>query len=152
MPLNLEQDWFKGEKLSEGQAFLAKTNTSKLPDIIEDDPQDIIQDPLGIDRDRNIIANRTVIEQGQEGSMHIYEDEVASYDLDGSSGFLSGLNTMSYRDELLYQDPTLYILGTRTETETTTLNTIPTFLFFNYFFLNTFGGRQPLLLYLQGRS
>ena len=110
MPLNLEQDWFKGEKLSEGQAFLAKTSTSQLPDIIEDDPQDIIQDPLGIDRDRNIIANRTVIEQGQRGEYAFYEDEVASYDLDGSSGFLSGLNTMSYRDELLYQDPTLYIL------------------------------------------
>ena len=140
MPLNLEQDWFKGERLAEGQAFLAKKSTLGLPDLLEDRPQDIIQNPLGIDRDRNIIANRVVKELGHRGEYAFYEDEVASYNLNGSSGFLNDLNIMSYKDEMLHQDPTLYILGPRTETETSTVNTIPTYLFFNYLFLNTFGG------------
>jgi hypothetical protein len=138
-PLDLNQEWFKGEELAEGQAFLAKTDTSKVTELSENDPDALIQNPLGIgteDQDRNIIANRLVQEEGQRGELAFYEDEVARYDLDGIRDF----NPAQYEDRLLYTDPTLYILSPRAEVETSTVNTIPTYLFFNYFFLNTFGG------------
>lgn len=78
---------------------------------------------------------------GIEGELTFYEDVVTGYDLDGRDGFTNEYNPHVPQDELLYQDPTLYVLGPLSQVEVgSPVNTIPTYLFFNYFFLNLFGG------------
>lgn len=142
-PLNLDQDWNKGEKLVEGQAFLALKDTSTLPFLIESSPEEIIENPLGLgnnEGDRNILSSRKVEESGNYGEMSFYDDSAVNYDIDGVDGFSLDYNFMQYEDTVLYADPTLYILGPRVEIETSLVNTIPTYLFFYYSFLINFGG------------
>lgn len=142
-PLNLDQTWHKGDILVEGQAFVGLKDTSTLPLLIENTPEEIIQNPLGLgadEGDRNILSSRKVDESGVYGELTFYEDSAVEYEIDGTDGFTSDYNPIQYEDTLLYQDPTLYILGPRVEVESNLVNTIPTYLFFNYFFLSTFGG------------
>jgi hypothetical protein len=142
-PLNLNQTWHKGDTLVEGQAFVGLKDTSTLPFLIENTPEEIIQNPLGLgtdEGDRNILSSRKVDESGEYGELTFYEDSAVEYEIDGTDGFANDYNPIQYQDTLLYQDPTLYILGPRVEVESNLVNTIPTYLFFNYFFLNTFGG------------
>jgi hypothetical protein len=69
---------------------------------------------------------------GVEGELTFYEDVVTEYELDGRDGFTNDYNPHVPQDEWLYPDPTLYILGPRSVIETATVNTIPTYLYFNY--------------------
>jgi hypothetical protein len=144
-PLTYEGSWFKGETLAEGQAFLQYTDVDVLPNISESTPEELIENPLGLDvngedADRRIYAKRQLSSTGVRGELSFFEDSFSSLSISGSNlGFLHDLNKPQ-EDTLLYQDPTLYLLGPLSALETTTFNTIPTHLFFNYTFLNDLGG------------
>jgi len=69
---------------------------------------------------------------GVEGELTFYEDVITGYELDGRDGFTNDYNPHVPQDEWLYPDPSLYILGPRSVIETATVNTIPTYLYFNY--------------------
>lgn len=92
------------------------------------------------DEIRSVYSMLDTQTSGVEGELTFYEDVVTGYDLDGRDGFTSDYNPHCPQDELLYQDPTLYILGPRSQVEVGQVNTIPTYLYFNYISLNLFGG------------
>lgn len=142
-PFKANLDWYKGDKLGEGSAFYKQTSTLDLGSFEESDPQDYMTNPLGLvpDQIRSIYSMLDTQTSGVEGELTFYEDVITGYELDGRDGFTNDYNPHDPQDEILYQDPTLYILGPRAQVEEGgSVNTIPTYLYFNYFFLNLFGG------------
>lgn len=155
-PFSSDLDWYKGEKLAEGQAFFKHTKTSDLHSLIESTPEEYMQNPLGVPSDLTIRSvysmNETTI-VGIEGELDFYEDKVIGYefkqDEDGRDGFASEYNTQCPQDEVLYPDPTLYVLGPISGTSGGgSVNTIPTYLFFGYFMLNDGDGNSDLVYHL----
>lgn len=136
-PLVLDQDWFKGERLAEGQAFWELQNSD-----IENTPSEIHQDPLGIepDQNRSKYAQRKIEESGSLGELDFFTDNLTRYELDGRDGFTYEYNPHQPYDEVVGQDYSVYKLGPIQVTEGASFNTIPTYLYFYYFFLNNFGG------------
>ena len=136
-PLVLDQDWFKGERLAEGQAFWELQNSD-----IENTPSEIHQDPLGIepDQNRSKYAQRKIEESGTLGELDFFTDSLTRYDLDGRDGFAYEYNPYQPYDEIVGQDYSVYKLGPLSVVDGETFNTIPTYLYFFYFFLNNFNG------------
>lgn len=142
-PFSADLDWYKGDKLGEGAAFYKHTSTLDLGAFTESTPEEYMTNPLGLapDQIRSIYSMEDTQTSGIEGELTFYEDVVTEYELDGRDGFTNDYNPHDPQDELLYQDPSLYILGPRSQVEVgNPVNTIPTYLFFNYSFLNLFGG------------
>lgn len=143
-PFSSDLDWYKGEKLAEGQAFFKHTKTSDLHSLTESTPEEYMQNPLGVPSDltiRSVYSMNETTNVGVEGELDFYEDKVTKYefkqDEDGRDGFASEYNTQGTQDEVLYPDPTLYVLGPISGSSSGgSVNTIPTYLFFGYFMLN----------------
>lgn len=146
-PFSADLDWYKGDKLGEGAAFYKHTSTVNevngevnvdLGAFTESTPEEYMTNPLGLapDQIRSVYSMLDTQTSGIEGEMTFYEDEVTGYDLDGRDGFTNEYNPHCPQDEVLYPDPTLYVLGPiPTGTTGETINTIPTYLFFGYFML-----------------
>jgi hypothetical protein len=141
-PFDSNLDWYKGEKLAEGQAFFKHTSTINevngevnvdLGAFTESTPEEYMTNPLGLapDQIRSIYSMEDTQTSGVEGELTFYEDVITGYDLDGRDGFTNDYNPHVPQDEWLYPDPSLYILGP--------IN-IPTHFFFGYSNLNTSGG------------
>ena len=161
-PFSSDLDWYKGEKLAEGQAFYKHTSTNELDVFSESTPEEYMTNPLGLAYDKNGVVSdqiRSVYSMedtktsGIEGELDFYEDKVTGYefkqDEDGRDGFASEYNTQCTQDEVLYPDPTLYVLGPiSTLTGGVPVNTIPTYLFFGYFMLIDQDGNNDIVYYL----
>jgi hypothetical protein len=141
-PFDSNLDWYKGEKLAEGQAFFKHTSTVKevngevnvdLGAFTESTPEQYMTNPLGLapDQIRSIYSMEDTQTTGVEGELTFYEDVITGYDLDGTDGFTDEYNPHTPQDEWLYPDPSLYILGP--------IN-IPTHFFFGYSNLTPNGG------------
>ena len=106
-----------------------------------------------IDQIRSVYSMIDTKTSGVEGEMIFYEDEITGYEFkqyeDGRDAFPNEYNPHNPQDELLYQDPTLYILGPLSQVESgPTVNTIPTYLFFGYFMLKDMVGDANLDYYI----
>ncbi len=146
-PLTDSGTWYEGSKYLEGQAPLKKTEHS-VSGLTESSADEIMANPLGLaepqvgggfkDAVRSVIARSSSTSIGTRGEPAFYEDRPTSFAV---GGYLSEVHTETqYLDEVLYGDYSLYLLGPISTTELTTLTTIPTYLFFHYSFLSTFGG------------
>lgn len=155
-PFSSDLDWYKGEKLAEGQAFFKHTKTSDLHSLTESTPEEYMQNPLGVPSDltiRSVYSMNETTNVGVEGELDFYEDKVTKYefkqDEDGRDGFASEYNTQGTQDEVLYPDPTLYVLGPISGSSSGgSVNTIPTYLFFGYFMLNDGDSNLDLVYHL----
>ena len=133
-PFDSDLDWYKGEKLAEGQAFFRHTSTVNEVDgevnvdlgaFTESTPEQYMTNPLGLapDQIRSVYSMEDTQTSGVEGELTFYEDVITGYELDGRDGFTDEYNPHTPQDEWLYPDPSLYILGP--------IN-IPTYFFFGY--------------------
>lgn len=140
-PFDSDLDWYKGEKLAEGQAFFKHTSTLDLSAFTESTPEEYMTNPLGLSPDqiRSIYSMEDTKTSGVEGELTFYEDVITGYDLDGRDGFTDEYNPHTPQDDWLYSDPTLYVLGPII-TGSPQVNTIPTYLFFGYFMLKDMVG------------
>lgn len=155
-PFSSDLDWYKGEKLAEGQAFFRHTQTSDLHLLTESTPEEYMQNPLGVPSDltiRSVYSMNETTNVGIEGELDFYEDKVTKYEFkqddEGRDGFANEYNAQCPQDEVLYPDPTLYVLGPISGSSGgVPVNTIPTYLFFGYFMLNDGDGNSDLVYHL----
>ena len=153
-PFDSDLDWYKGEKLAEGQAFYKHTSTLELGDFSESTPEQYMANPLGLSPDqvRSVYSMEDTQTSGVEGELTFYEDVVTEYEIDGRDGFANEYNPHDPQDDVLYPDPTLYVLGPIAQQQQGGGGGggggTPIYLFFGYFMLKDMDMNNTLNYYL----